>query len=292
MSIGKQNSSRQYELPFMKPASRTTRLFALCGMLLLCADAYGVGAENRTGKVVLYALDADTGKPIENVKFVKENLLAEDWAVTVGTTGKDGAVRLESRPLPGYFFSAMPVPKGYKVSSLDEVPSRVEVGKTVEHRFHLRKLAEKPAIPELIPLENSTGKRFEEVLRIKSNEAWFSLTLSDVPGFEGRKVKFAFSRENAFLAELIYKNGKRVRAALHDELRYFQKAEGRSAGDVSAIYDVEFLICAKPPRASSTSWYLRCQTKNGIKLRDGFEVRFEKLDLWDLEIPAYVHPDF
>ena len=86
-------------------------------------------AATETGTVVLHAIDADTGEPIRDVTFVKENAVREDWATPVGSSGADGTVRIKTRPLPGYFFSILPMPQGYKVTSLDEVPAHVEVGR-------------------------------------------------------------------------------------------------------------------------------------------------------------------
>lgn len=51
---------------------------------------------------MLFALDADSGEPIEHVTFVKENLLAEDWAVSVGTTGKDWDLEIPAERHPDF----------------------------------------------------------------------------------------------------------------------------------------------------------------------------------------------
>ena len=85
----------------------------------------------------------------------------------------------------------------------------------------------------------------------------------------------------------MFRNGKRVRAALADELKYFRKAEGVKAGDISKLSEVIIAI------ESNTKWTLYCRTKNGMQLKqNGFRVRFDELDSWDLDVPAFLHPEF
>jgi hypothetical protein len=107
-------------------------------------------------------------------------------------------------------------------------------------------------------------------------------------------VTFTFARDKAPLAERIFANGELVRAAVTDELRYFEKAEGKLAGKISELYDIQVVIWSSTlPRAPATSWYLHCRTKDGIELKqDGFRIRFEDLDHWDLEVPDFLHPEF
>ncbi|MEQ9411832.1 MAG: hypothetical protein RIK87_29225 [Fuerstiella sp.] len=52
----------------------------------------------KRGKVVLHAMDADSGKPIPNVFLVIETLKAEQRAAPVGKSGTDGKRRLEMGP--------------------------------------------------------------------------------------------------------------------------------------------------------------------------------------------------
>ena len=250
-------------------------------------------AATETGTVVLHAIDADTCEPIRDVEFVKENAVGEDWATLVGRSDTDGTVRIETKPILGYFFSILPEPQGYKVTSLDEVPVHVEVGRRVDYRFHLRKLGTNLEFVKNVPASNAAGNRFAEALK-ETNQTSFRIAIDDMPGFRGEPVTFIFARDRAPLAERIFANGELVRAAVHDELRYFQKAEGKSAGNISELYYVQVVISSTSlPRAPATSWYLYCRTRDGIELKqDGFKFRFEDLDHWDLEIPAFLHPEF
>lgn len=234
-----------------------------------------------------------TGEPIRDVTFVKENAVREDWATPVGRSDADGTVRFETKPLPGYFFSILPVPQGYKVTSLDEVPARVKVGDRVDYRFHLRKLGTNLEFVKNVPQSNPAGTRFAEALK-ETNQKGLRLVVNDMSGFLEQSVAFSFTRDHASLAERIFANGELVRAAVTDELRYFEKAEGNLAGKISELYDIQIVISNSTlPRAPATSWYLNFRTKDGIELKqDGFRIRFEDLNHWDLEIPAFLHPEF
>ena len=250
-------------------------------------------AATETGTVVLHAIDADTGEPIRDVTFVKENAVREDWATPVGSSGADGTVRIKTRPLPGYFFSILPMPQGYKVTSLDEVPAHVEVGHRVDYRFYLRKLGTNLEFVKNVPESNPAGNRFAEALK-ETNEKSLRLVVDDMPGFREESVAFSFARDKASLAERIFANGELVRAAVTDELRYFEKAEGNLAGKISELYDIQVVISNSTlPRAPATSWHLHCRTRDGLELKqDGFRIRFEDLDDWDLENPSFLHPAF
>ena len=250
-------------------------------------------AATETGTVVLHAIDADTGEPIRDVEFVKENAVGEDWATPVGRSDADGTVRIETKALPGYFFSILHVPQGYKVTSLDEVPAHVEVGRRVDYRFHLRKLGTNLEFVKNVPESNAAGNRFAEALK-ETNQKSLRIVIDDMPGFRAESVTFSFAREKAPLAERIFANGELVRAAVTDELRYFEKAEGNLAGKISKLDDIQVVISSSTlPRAPATPWYLHCRTRDGIELKqDGFRVRFEDLDHWDLEIPSFLHPEF
>ena len=253
---------------------------------LLVAAAAGQESVPGVGEIVLHAIDVDTNKPIPNVTFVKENLLAEDWTISVGRSNHDGTLTFRSKPLPGYFFSVLPVPEGFKVAGLDEVPARIRVGERIEHRFYLRKLG-----TNLQFLDELTDTPLgEQSLLIPSEfkgRDSIRLSVHDMPGFTGQEIKFAFQRSNAKLAERVFRNGKRVRAALADELKYFRKAEGEKAGDISEVSEVIIGI------ESKTQWTLYCRTKNGMQLKqNGFRVRFDELDSWDLDVPAFLHPEF
>ncbi len=253
---------------------------------LAAAVAAGQVRAPEVGEIVLHAIDVDTNKPIPNVTFVKENLLAEQWAVSVGRSNHDGTLTFRSKPLPGYFFSILPVPEGFKVAGLDEVPAGIRVGERIEHRFYLRKLG-----TNLQFLDELTGPPLtEQGLLIPAEckgQDSIKLSVHDMPGFTGQEVKFVFHRSNAKLAERVFRNGMRVRAALADELKYFRKAEGVKAGDISKVSEVIIELDSK------MKWTLHCRTKNGMQLKqNGFRVHFDELDSWDLEVPALLHPEF
>ncbi len=252
------------------------------------------GAQVRTGTVLLHAIDADTGKPIANVAFAIENLLVEDWAVSVGKSGSEGRLQLKMKPRQGYFFSVLSKPKDYKITGLDAVPASIVAGGRVEHRFHLRKRNAKVDFSEILsaPKTRKSGFPFPAA---RENNINHQSSVNDMPGFEGQPIKFWFypskadgvARKRIELAERIYRNGQRVHAALEDELRYFRKAEGKKAGSIKEITDVIIEI------GSTEHWVLWCRTKGGMKLKQyGFKVYFNNLDSWDLQVPEYLHPKF
>ena len=144
-----------------------------------------------------------------------------------------------------------------------------------------------------VPESNAAGNRFAEALK-ETNQKSLRIVIDDMPGFRAESVTFSFAREKAPLAERIFANGELVRAAVTDELRDFEKAEGTLAGKISKLDDIQVVISSSTlPRAPATPWYLHCRTRDGIELKqDGFRVRFEDLDHWDLEIPSFLHPEF
>ena len=239
----------------------------------------------ETGTVVLHAIDADSGEPIPNVTFVIENLKAEEWAAPVGKSGADGRWQLEMGPKPGCFFSVLPVPVAYQVTGLDEVPAGVVVGGRIEHRFHLRKRGTNADFPEVLPTPETSKYQLPVPLEFTKSGSIRS-SVDNMPGFAGQQITFVYHPSRTEMAQRVFHNGLRVRAALDDELEYFRKAEGENAGDVTKISEVLIAIQA------NKQWVLRCRTKDGMKLRDGFKVHFNDLDRWDLKVPAYDHPEF
>lgn len=253
---------------------------------LFVSGTIGQESDSETGEVVLRAIDADTLQPIPNVKFCKENLLGEIYATSVGRSNDDGTLSFRSKPLPGYFFSLFSVPEGYKVTGLDEVPAGIRVGERVVHRFYLRRPGADDQFPEKLKDPPPSERRFLIPPEAQAQDG-FTFSVDDMPGFNGQEVRFAFRRRYAGLAERVFRNGKRVRAALTDELRYFRKAEGAKAGDISEVSQVIIDI------GSKREWTLNCRTKNGIRLKQkGFRVRFDELDSWDLQVPSFLHPEF
>lgn len=178
-------------------------------------------------------------------------------------------------------------------TNLDEVPAQVKVGDRVDYRYHVRKLGTNLEFVKGISESNPAKDRFVEALN-DTNQRGLRFIVNDMPGFVRQSVVFSFARDKASLAERIFANGELVRAAVDDELRYFEKAEGNFAGKVSEISDIQVVVSSSTlPRTPATSWYLHCRTTDGIELKqDGFAVRFEDLDHWDLEVSAFLHPAF
>lgn len=249
---------------------------------------------SESGTVILHAIDIDSGGPIAGLTFAIENSLAEDWATAVGESGEDGQLRIESKPRPGYFYSVFPEPKDYKIVGLDAVPSSIVPGKTVEHYFHLRKRNAPVNVPDIIPRPEVIHKNLTDPTPLDDN-IHLQVSTADMPGFEGEQVRFIFyptqdnSVDNRRLqtAEDILRNGKRLRAALDEELTYFRKAEKEKAGDIRNVKDVIISVGHK-------GWVLMCRTEGCLKLKqDGFKVHFDaNFEQWDLAVPDYLHPDF
>lgn len=104
-------------------------------------------------KLILRAMDADTGKPLAGVKFVTESETAEAWGIAIQgdnlgathgkndqATDKDGYFTRYLGPREGYTYFAWPPPKGYEQVGKLEVPLPTPIGKEkVEHTFTFRK---------------------------------------------------------------------------------------------------------------------------------------------------------
>ena len=256
-----------------------------------------------TGVVVLQAIDADTKEPVPGVEFFKFNSLAEDWFSSVGKTNARGRLSVHTAPIPGYYYSVWrtpddykwQAPSGYKVTSLDDVASNVVAGRTVTHRFHLRKPPAQDTFPGIKELP--TDRRQQHIplpVRQKDNVHLESM-VDALPGFPAGRVRFWFypnedgeaTQDQLELAERIFHNGTRVYAAVQDELRYFQNAETHDQGKIENIRDV--LIQIRGPRI----WHLWCRLPDGLPLKQhGYRVCFDQLDSWDLQIPDYLQPGF
>jgi hypothetical protein len=89
----------------------------------------------ETGKLILRAVDIDTGKPIAGVSFAIENGYDEDWAVEVGKADAEGVLRFEARRRPGYYYMVWKKPKHYKVVGYDDAYINVVPGDTVNYDF-------------------------------------------------------------------------------------------------------------------------------------------------------------
>ncbi|MEP3478734.1 MAG: hypothetical protein ABJZ55_05760 [Fuerstiella sp.] len=249
---------------------------------LTLAMLFAVGLEARStksggdnfGTIVLKVVDADSGEPIPNVTFAISNSLAEVWEEPVGVSDANGRVQLDSKLRRGYFYSIYPVPDSYRVSGMDAVPAAIELGKTVEHCFHLRQKTSKATVPDIVGNAD-----------LHPSDDGF--TTKTMPGFAGQSVQIHLKRT---AAENLYRNGNRLRAAIDDELSYFKKAEGEKAGNIAEIRDVKIV----PTHAPGGGWTVWCRTDGCIKFKqDGFKVEFDaKLERWELVIPDYLHPDF
>jgi hypothetical protein len=120
-----------------------------------------------------------------------------------------------------------------------------------------------------------------------------------MPGFEGRQVKFFFypdrqrriAPEMLDLAERIFLNGRRVAAAVRDELETSQRAVPEDRGQLDKMRDI--LIKLYPPHEETKAmrWRFWCRTPGGIRLsQDGYCIGFAELDAWDLSVPFYLQP--
>jgi hypothetical protein len=104
-------------------------------------------------KLVLRAVDADTGKPMAGVVFVTESETAEDWGIAITgdnigarhakadeVTDKDGYFTRLLGPREGYTYFAWPPPEGYVQVGKLEVTLPTLIGtEKVEHIFRFRK---------------------------------------------------------------------------------------------------------------------------------------------------------
>jgi hypothetical protein len=105
-------------------------------------------------KLVLRAVDADTGKPMPGVSFVTESETAEDWGIAITgdnlganrkkqgeeLTDKDGYLTRLLGPREGYTYFAWPAPEGYAQVGKLEVTLPTPVGtEKVEHVFEFKK---------------------------------------------------------------------------------------------------------------------------------------------------------
>lgn len=105
-------------------------------------------------KLVLRAVDADTGTPVPGVGFATENALGEMWAddisgdnlgakrgkAAAGVTDKDGTFTRLLAPRPGFTYFPWTLPAGYERVDGKEVELPTPVGTDkVEHVFKVRK---------------------------------------------------------------------------------------------------------------------------------------------------------
>lgn len=105
-------------------------------------------------RLVLRAVDADTGKPVPGVGFATENAPGEMWAddifgdnlgakkdkAAAGMTDENGTFTRLIGPRPGYTYFPWKLPTGYERADGTEVELPSPVGtEKVEHVFKLRK---------------------------------------------------------------------------------------------------------------------------------------------------------
>lgn len=258
-----------------------------------CASLLGQDSPS-TGEVVLHAIDVDTRKPVPDVVFFKFNSLAEDWFVGLGSTDDRGQLRVRSASMPGYYFSIWHVPNGYKIASLDDVACGVIPGRTVHHRFQLRKLPAADAFPKIIDVPWDEARRIPAPIQLDRNIHLQSV-VQGMPGFPDRRIKFWFypnksgeaTPEQLRLSERIFQNGARIYAAVKDELTYLQKAETHDKGDIEKMEDILIEI------DGARRWHFWCRLPNGMRLKQyGYRIAFDDVNSWDLEIPDYLQPEF
>lgn len=266
---------------------------AIIFLSVLLVGAVSQSTESpKAGELVLRAVDIDTGKPIPGVSFSIGNSLAEDWATKVGNADEHGTLRLRTVNKPGYYYSVWPLPKEYDVAGLDDVKLTITPGRVTTHTFQLRNVKSKPKLPPIVDLPAEYRHRVPTPGHQPKNVKLVS-TVDDMPGFEGKRVKFEFysdkagkiSPEQLARAEKIFINGKRVRAAVRDQLAYFQKAVPADHGDIDGMSHIRIEFGER----GSNFW---CRLPQGMKLRDGYGIYFDHLDRWNLYVPDYQQPDF
>ena len=246
-------------------------------------------------ELILRAVDFDTGQAIPGIAFSIESGYAEDWAVSVGTSDDEGKLRLQVSPRLGYYYSVWKIPKEYKVVSIDDAYIKILPGKVVAHDFKLQKMPSAKEFPAVVLLPPSHETRVTSPRRTKENR-YLHAIVTDMPGFESKKIEFRFSSrsnknlpESLLYAESIFVNGKRIAAAVRDELENFQKAEPTDKGEIEGMSNI---ILEIGPR----SFGFWCRLPGGLKLRqEGYWISFNDLenrsdDLvnWDLQVPFYL----
>ena len=197
--------------------------------------------------------------------------------------------------MPGYYFSVWRAPEDYRVVSLDDVASNVVAGRTVNHRFQLRKRPAENLFPKIKDLPKNSPSRIPVPTQLEGNVHLESI-VKKMPGFSGRRVRFWFvpnsdrvaTPEQLRLAERIFLNGSRISAAVKDELTYFQKAVANDKGEIENMNEILIEI-----DRSSRMWTFWCRLPNGLPLRQhGYKICFNDLSSWDLQIPDYLQPGF
>jgi len=251
----------------------------------------------ETGELVLRAVDIDTGKPIAGVSFAIENGHDEDWAVEVGKADATGVLQLQARKRRGYYYMVWRKPKEYKVVGFDDAYIDIVPGGTVSYDFKLRKRGSTEGFPPIVPVPSGHERRVPAPSQLENN-AYLASTVEDMPGFEGKRVTFWFyadkqgkaAPELLDQAERIFLSGRRVAAAVRDELEYFQKAVPKDSGDIDKMGDI--LIQLGPVRDNTREpihWRFWCRLPGGIRLSEyGYRVGFTDLDAWDLYVDAFM----
>lgn len=262
---------------------------------IACAPAFS--DETAPGLVELHAIDAETGQGIPGIGFAKENSDAEVWGVPIGTTDENGVLRFVSVPESGYHYWIDSANGDRKVVSIDEVPSRIVPGKITKHRFVLRKRAKPDNLPPIASSSSVSDDALPEPIRTK-NKARLESTVTDMPGFEGSRVRFSFypdpvgqvSEQQLSLARHIYANGRRVRVAVLDELEWLHRTEGYADAKNDDLRDIQINIERSPKVVGKTRlWSFHCNVPAGMRLKqNGYRVFFWELDRWDLNVPDFL----
>ena len=250
------------------------------------------------GRMVLRAVDIDTGRPLAGVSFGRSNTGSEAWGNAIGTSDSEGYLRFDAivrgqPPEFDWYYSVWKLPKGYKVAGMEEVKLVPTVNGPVEHTFKLRKRGT-PKPPKHRPL---TAEEFARVPEPKPQPKnyWFASTVDDMPGFEGKEVKFSFyptsdkriTREQRELAAEIFRDGRFVAKAVRSELEYFQRAVPEDLGRIDEMNRIVIEISQLQKNSEKPRpWRFECRVPGGI-LRQGYLFNFKDLDEADLYVPDY-----
>ena len=217
----------------------------------------------------------------------------------VGQVDATGVLRLQAEVRRGYYYMLWPQPREYKVVGFDDAYIDIVPGGTVRYDFKLRKRGSKKDFPPIVPLPPGHERRVPAPEALERN-VHLASTVKDMPGFESKRVTFWFypnkqgraAPELLDQAERIFLSGRRVAAAVRDELECFQKAVPKDNGDIDKLGDI--LIQLGPLRDNKGGpirWRFWCRIPGGIRLSQyGYRVGFTDLDSWDLQVPFYLQP--